>query len=252
MNCYAVLQTETAMPDPERVRRAIRGMENITDADAARLSRGAYGILMKRIALEEARLLQRLLQSNGIASEVVILDQLPPVADAKEIRHAELSPASLIIFDPLGRRVPLEWKHIAMLSAGVVKHFGLTATRRDEQVFRPSMTKGLMQTVSSVRHQVEESTQHLLDIYVAGGGMRFRIDGAKFLFKFVLDRPEMSMPEKFAWLIRTLGEHAPQAMLNRGAVAFRDGAATPVEYETLGAWEDESLWLLWQKTSKPG
>ena len=90
----------------------------------------------------------------------------------------------------------------------------------------------------------------MLDIFLAGGVMRFQIEAESFQFKYCFDRPELNLPQKLGLLLQILAEHAPQAVMNRGAAALRDGQPENAAYASKAALFDESVWLLWRMAEK--
>ena len=76
--------------------------------------------------------------------------------------------------------------------------------------------------------------------------MRFQIEAQSFQFKHCFDRPDLNVPEKLGLLIQMIAEHAPNAVINRGAAALRDGKLNNTAYASKAALFDESIWLLWR------
>jgi hypothetical protein len=63
----------------------------------------------------------------------------------------------------------------------------------------------------------------------------------------VLDRPGLTLDEKFIWLVREVCHHAPAAGLNHGARRLQAGAETVPAYMNRQALADEMTWLLWRR-----
>ena len=57
------------------------------------------------------------------------------------------------------------------------------------------------QTVTSKSTQLKTDSVLTLDIVVAGGRMRFQIEGDNFLYKYTFDRPKLDAGQKFAELV---------------------------------------------------
>src|SRR5207249_11538499 len=85
-------------------------------------------------------------------------------------------------------------------------------------------------TVTDVRHKVEDDVKLLLDIFVAGGAMRFQMEADTFPFKYCFDRPDLNLPQKLGLLIELFAQNAPQAIMNHGANALRQGAPGNAAY----------------------
>jgi hypothetical protein len=173
---------------------------------------------------------------------------LPRLPEARFVRRAELQSEALVVFDSLGRPVPVNWPQIALIAAGACRHFGMSQTRTEQRVMAFDPIHGIHRRVEvDVRHKVEDDVPILLDVILAGAAMRFQIEADQFQFKHLFDRPDLDRAGKMGLLIQRLGEHAPQAWLNRGAVNLRDGSAAPVIYASKAALFDESIWLLWRQ-----
>ncbi len=248
---YCLLQTDVVAPAAEQLKRAFRTLKTLTEADAIKLARESCGILMKNLSLEDARTVQRALQGQGVATDLLDAHHLPKLPDAKFVRRIEFQPQALAVFDPLGRAVPVPWQHLALVSAGTVRHFGVSATRTEETVNTFDPIRGFRtKVVTDLRHKVEDNTNLLLDIFLSGGVMRFQIEAASFAFKYCFDRPELNLPQKLGLLLQMLAEHAPHAVLNRGATGLREGKLENAAYASKAALFDESIWLLWRMAQK--
>jgi hypothetical protein len=246
---YFVVQKEATGPSADQLRRALKLVKHMAEADAARLAREAGGLLLKNVSIEEATRVQEALQAEGVGTKVVPASQLPRLPDAKFVKRLELQPQALLIYDPLGRALPVPWAEIALLSAGAVRHFGITQTASQEWVRSYTPVAGFhLKMQTDVRHEVEDNVQLRLEIFLRGAAMRFEIEAAGFLFKFVFDRPELNPGEKLSLLVQHLARQAPQASLNRGAQAMRDSAPL-VSYPSKAALADESVWLLWRRAA---
>ena len=67
-------------------------------------------------------------------TEVVEASQLPTLPEAKFVRRIEFQAPALMIYDQLGRAAPVPWDQLALLAAGGVRHFGMSATRKEQTV----------------------------------------------------------------------------------------------------------------------
>jgi hypothetical protein len=244
---YCLLQADWNVPTADQLKRAFKPLKTLTEADAIKLAREACGILMKNLSLEDARVLQRALQGEGVATDLLDSAQLPKLPEAKFVRRLEIQPQALAVFDPLSRPVPVSWQHVALISAGLARHFNLTkaqvvepSTVYDEEHWRKQAF------VVRTRHNVETDGRLVLDIFLSGGAMRFQIEAEGFLFKYCFDREDLNLPQKLGLLIQMLTERAPHAVMNRGAAALRDGQPENAAYASKAALFDESIWLLWR------
>ncbi|MBI3192768.1 MAG: hypothetical protein HYZ36_08890, partial [Pedosphaera parvula] len=186
---FALLQADLTAPSIAQLKRAFTALPTLTEADAVKVAREACGILLKNLSHEDASTLAGALQAQGVAAAAVEMDQLPKLPDAKSVKRLELQPHTMVIYDPVGRPVPIEWPHVALLGAGAVRHFDVAQTRTEERVTTYSPIRGVhTKTVTDVRHRVEAEGQLLVDIFLAGGAARFQIEAENFLFKYTFDR----------------------------------------------------------------
>ncbi|SRR6266571_2012543 len=248
---YCLLQADSVAPTADQLKRAFKALKTLTEADAIKLAREACGILMKNLSLEDAGVLQRALQGEGVPSDLLDATRLPKLPDAKFIRRIEFQPQALAVFDPLGRTVPVPWQHLMLVCAGTVRHFGVSATRTEETVNTFDPIRGLRtKVVTDLRHKVEADVKLILDIFLTGGVIRFQIEAESFPFKYCFDRPDLNLPQKLGLLVQMLAEHAPQAVMNRGGSALRDGQPENATYPSKAAFFDESIWLLWRMAKR--
>ena len=249
---YCLVQAESVAPGADQLKRAFKSLKALTDADAVKLANDACGILLKNLSADDAGLLQRALKSEGVATEIVDAGHLPRLPDAKFVRRMECQPESLVIYDPLGRAVPVPWQHLILISAGTVRHFDMTTTRTENKVTTFDPIRGARtRVVTDVRHKVEDDSALLIDIFLTGGAIRFQTEAAAFQFKYCFDRPELNLAQKAGLLVQMLAHHAPQAGLNRGATALRDGAPENAVYASKATLLDESTWLVWRTARQP-
>jgi len=248
MGTYALVQREAAAPTADQLKHAFRSLKRMTEADAIKVAREAYGILLRNLPLDEANTLQRSLAGEGVPTEIVDAAQLPRLPEARFVRRAELQPGAFVAFDPLGRPVPIGWQQITLIAAGACRHFGMRETRTEQWVTTFDPIRGVRRRLEvDVRHKVEDDVPILVDLFLTGAAMRFEIEADQFQFKHLFVRPDLDRAGKMGLLIQRLGEHSPQAWLNRGAVSLRDGSAEPVTYASKAALFEESVWLLWRQ-----
>ncbi len=244
---YCLLQSGDLAPTADQLKRAFKSLKWMTDADAVKRANEACGILVKNLSPDDAAALEQAFQAEGVATEALDASQLPKLPDAKFVRRIEFQTQALLVHDPLGRTVPIPWQHLALVSAGAVHHFGMSTTRKDETVNTFDPIRGFRtKVVTDVRHKFEDSARLVLDIFLTSDLMRFQIEAESFMFKYCFDRPDLNLPQKLGLLVQMLIQYAPQAILNRGAAACRDGAGGPVTYASKAALFDESTWLRWR------
>ena len=247
---YCLLQPDASPLPVDALKRAFAAVKGLTETDGLKAAQETWGILIRNLTRETALALQQALHEHGVSTELVEASQLPRLPDAKCIRRAEIQPETLVIYDPLGRAVPVPWGQVSLIAAGAVRHFSLAKTSTREWVHDPSVSSslgltGAMTWQTEVRHQFQNQMELLLDLLIGTAAMRFQIEASNFGFKGVFDRPELDLAGKVDELIQRLAQHAPHALLNQGALAGRDQASTRRLYPSKAALLDEEIWLLW-------
>lgn len=248
---FALLQKDAVAPTPEQVKQAFKPFSHLTDADAVRLAVGTHGILMKHLNQDVARAVQLALQAEGVVVAIVAEKELPKLAEPRQLRRIEVWPQAFTIYDQLGRPAGVPWPEISLVAAGAARHFEVSKT----EVQRPGLrfdpiTGAPKQRVTDVVRKVESGSQFLLEIFVNGGGSRYQLEAAGFPFKYVIDRPGLSLEEKFIWLVRQVCRQATEAILNSGARSLHEGAETVPAYMNRQAMADEIIWLLWRQANQ--
>lgn len=257
---YAVLQQSLEMPPVEGLRVAFRSVRGLTPADAQGMANDAFGILVKNLDAEQAAQLQNALRAQGIGSEVVAETALPKLPSTKFVRRLDLGEDVLVIYDAIGRHVPVEWRHIALIAVGSV---ATTEFTRQEIVTTPSavmlprrrsgLFRGIAPEESSATREVrtrERLTERLMvELVLSRAVARFSIEveeAAPQLFRCLGEERTQSLPENLSRFVRRLVARAPQAMQNRGTYSLRQEPATLFSYPSKNAFYEEITWLLWK------
>ncbi|MBI5385305.1 MAG: hypothetical protein HZA90_11545 [Verrucomicrobia bacterium] len=248
---FALLQVDLNPPDIERLKRAFRSVDFLTELDAHTLADDGFGILVKNLAPEDAAALCGALRTEGVATEIVDQRALPEMPPTKLVTRLDCQPEALQVYDPLGRVFPLQWGHILMIAAGFVRLSEFTRVRK---VRGESYSDADYPSASRV---VEETTveernfRFILEIVLTRAVQRFSIAADRFNFAYLGARRSADPAENFAELVRDLIQFAPQAALNRGAFCLRERLAEPFCYPSKNAFFEEIIWLLW-KMQPPG
>ena len=249
---FAVLQKESAGPTAEQLKRVFSSFIHLTDADAVRLATSTRGILMRQLNRDSARAFQSALATEGVGTAIVTENDLPRLPEIKSLRRMEITPVAFVVYDLLGRSTAIEWSRIALLAAAALRRFEFTTTQMERTVIGFNPVVGVWpKRVSEIGHKTEWDSSPLLEIVLADGSARYQIEAPDFPFKYVIDRPELSMPEKFVWLVREICRRTPNAILNEGARIIRDGQDVVLEYDTRQMLTDEMVWLLWNQSQTP-
>jgi hypothetical protein len=202
---FAVLQKTFAGVSADHLKRAFSSFVNLTDADAVRLAASARGILMRQMNRDSARALQTALHAEGVGVEIVREDDLPRLPEGKALHRVEISPNAFIVYDLLGRPKAIDWGRIALVSVGMIGRFGFTKTVGEKVELRFNMLAGVWpKKATQVGHKLEWDSTPVLDILLARGEARYQIEAMEFPFKYVIDKPELSISDKFIWLVREI------------------------------------------------
>jgi hypothetical protein len=243
---YAVLHKGPGGPSADQLKRACRAFRHLTDADASRVAAGARGILWRSLGADEARALCRALQSEGVDAVIVAERDLPALPEALSLHRLKLWTQALVVYDPLGRPVEVDWNDITLLAAGAAPP--VDAGKTQTELLRLQRNGGPPARMAS-RTDLEKplEPQMLLEILVGGRAARYQVDGSQFSFQHVIDRPGLKREEKFIWLVREICRSAPGALRNDGARRLCAGGEIVPDYMSRQVLADEMIWLLWQR-----
>lgn len=244
---YAIVQDQLDPPPIESLKRAFRSVSFLTDLDALTLGRDAFGILIKNLEAKDAANLQGALKVEGVLTEIVPEQNLPPLPPAKHVHRLNCTPDALLIYDPLGRAFPLNWNHLLIIAAGQVQ---LTEFRRIEKQ-KPSLRlhgRISFETLPEPQYTTrEEKTDRLiLELVIARAALRYSAEADKFNYQYLGERQTKDSAANFALLVQDLTRHAPSAAINRGAYYLREQSPTPFSYPSKNAFYEEVTWLLWR------
>jgi len=252
---FALLQRSLETPDVEKLKSAFRSVKCLTPSDAYTLANDAFGILVNNLGSDEAMTLQRALLAEGIDTAVVLQGDLPKLPPIKFVNRMDCLPESLMIYDPIGRTVPVQWGHVMLIAAGNVHTtvFEQQKVPREQPEtdfsdwFPPGVKRrNLLDAYPDTVTKERRVTQLLLEIVLAGSVMRFQIQADKFLFRYLGDRLSANAADNFALLVQDLMNCAPHALVNRGAFSIRENPTVVFGYPSKNAFYEEMTWMLWQ------
>ena len=244
---YALIQQEPVPPPLEKLQRAFRAVRCLTPADAHSVGRDGFGILVKHFSAEDAERLHHALHIEGIETEIVEQQLLPELPPVKFMNRMDCLPESLMLYDPLGRSFPLEWKNIMAIAAGSVRlsEFQRVQESRAKFQFNSQGVPALVTTTDS-SHREQLNYHLMLEIILTRAVLRYSVTSDKFNFTYLGERRTKSLPANFTLLVRDLVQFAPQARLNHGTRSLRDNAAEVWSYPSKNAFQEELIWMLWQ------
>lgn len=244
---YALIQQVPVPPPLEKLQRAFRAVRCLTPADAHSVGRDGFGILVKHFSAEDAARLQSALHAEGIETEIVEQQLLPELPPVKFMNRMDCLPEALMLYDPLGRSFPLEWKNIMAIAAGSVRLSEFQRVQESRAKFQfnshgiPSAV-----TIFDVSRREQLNFHLLLEIILTRAVQRYSVTADRFNFAYLGERRTKSLPANFTLLVRDLIQFAPQARLNHGAQLLRDNTAEVWSYPSKNAFTEEIIWMLWQ------
>ena len=200
--------------------------------------------------------LQASLSAEGVGVEIVAQFQLPEIPPTKFVRQLDLSEEALFIHDPLGRRFPVSWSSLMILSGGAVQRVRSKTRRQTRQPgpweSRPSQGSEVEPVVEYVSREIQQA-ELCLDLVLERAVARFTLVlDSPVMFACLGDRKTASMPENFARLARELARRCPWAAINRGVWHAREETGMVFAYPSRNAYQEELIWLLWQIQSARG
>jgi hypothetical protein len=224
----------------------------------------AFGILVRDLEAGDASKLQGVLQTEGVETEILAMALLPALPATKYARRIEFGADALLIYDPVGRPVPVEWRHLMLIAAGNV-----LVNRTVRRTPAASSITGVVPGLGSWdlegddgpawagRTELREERGHelMLELVLTNGVARFSLmtDGASpLLFRCLGDRQSRDQFQNFQLVVDELAKAAPRALLNRGAWSLRQTPPTLFAYPSKNAFFEEIIWMLHRAKSAQG
>jgi hypothetical protein len=185
---------------------------------------------------------------------------LPQLPSTKFVRRLEFGPDALLIHDPLGRRVPVEYRHLLILAAGTVETWSFAGPNRvASSIPRPGRrmsTCGCSWRNSigrrGTRQREVRVRRRFIELILSRGVARFTIEveaNQQLLFQALGDRAPVKW-RNLALLVRQLSAAAPAVLLNRGRILLRADPPTSHTYPSRNAFYEEIIWMLWQAAKR--
>lgn len=231
-------------PTVESLKPALLGIPGFAPADAPMIAQDAFGVLMKNLSYETAMAAHHAFAREGIETEAVDEADLNTQIDTRFLRRAACRADALIIFDPLGREVPIHWPHVMLVSAGRVR------TTRERPLPRPNPPTDedsiLMFGDREPLYRQETVWRILVDIVLQRAVLRYSFAADTFDFRDLGERRTRVEARDTATFIQDLAQLAPHVILNRGAYMLKHGEPASFPYPSKNAFLEEQTWLLWK------
>jgi hypothetical protein len=246
---FVLVQQDLTAPTPEQFRAAFRAIKGYTDADANKVAREAYGVLVRNLTLEHATAMQQTMAAQGTTTKVIPQEDIPRLPDPKVTRRVELAEIGLVVFDSVGRQSVLAWEHLAVIAAGLVPKVEMVKFETSEtQIVVGGPAYIQTKTIKSVAHKLQSDHRRLLHLLEDGNAVRVEIDMDTLFYKYAMPDAPADPNQHFGELVRRLAERAPGASLNRGAAQLQAGETFPIPYASKATFADECTWLMWMAT----
>jgi hypothetical protein len=251
---FTVLQKGEQSPTIEQLKRAFGGVPGLLAPDAIKHCKETFGIIVRGFPEAQAGALQAGLKAEGVETEIIEDAQLPAVPVAKVIRRLECVPEALMIFDPYGRKFPVEWAHVMLIAAGSVRQATFERKRTEHEEAKIKFVHGVIPIIErtvKVAYNTNEASSSVLraEIVLTGGVAQYSIEAEGFNYTCLGERVTQVVPANFLMLLKELVKYAPKAGLNRCAAAMMAEPATLVSYPHKNSLQDEIQWWLWRSKS---
>jgi len=225
---------------------AIAAVPSLTNADASRLVRQSYGILLDDLPMEQAQAARDSLAASGHETEIVEQTFLE-LPRPQVVRRAACTPTGFVTYDLYGRPTKTPWDDILVLSAGC--YAGSTSVKvQDAEFVRSSID--MASTFLPAQYEYQETDELLLQVLTKAGA-RYRILSDGFDYSYLGQRRAAFSGKNFAELVRDLIGHAGQAAANWGARAMSDDKSRIVRYASPRLFDREACWLRWRHGGSP-
>ena len=247
---YAIMQSGLEQPTSEQMQNAFRGVTGMAAVDARVFAKSAFGILAQGLTADQAAAVKAGFTIQNFAVESVDEREVPAMPPIRHVRRMDCTPEALLIYDPVGRPVPLAWKNILLIAAGSVV---MAEFDRVEEVTKvpgyDPYTGTRRATITTHYDQEKQRERWLLEIIIRGGSLRFSVnshEASAMLFQYLGDRQVQGFAGNFQLLVRDIIQYAPEAAQNRGAASIREQQPKPFQYANRKAFNEEIIWLLWK------
>jgi hypothetical protein len=214
---YALLQTAITPPPVDALQRAFKAgaTRTISAADAIFAADDAFGILSRDLPEEDALSLAAALAAEEIIVDVVAERDLPRLPEPQFFLSAHLSETTIEFFDAREKADPAPWAALRLIAVGY-----------DQRDVR-------------------------LELIFGDATFRYFTTLDRFLAHHSPEATGRFATERFIHFVQKLAEHAPEAVLNRGASLLLSASAGDriedlVAYPRPSAFVEEITWLLWQ------
>jgi hypothetical protein len=250
---FMVLQKGAERPTIEQLKRAFSGVPGLLAPDALPLCKETFGAIVRGFSEVQAAALQAGLKAEGVETEIIEHSQWPVLPVTKTIRRLECAPEALMIYDPYGRKFPVEWGQVMLIAAGSVRQATFERKRTELVETKIKLVHGIpipeRKVTVGFSTQEGEAKADRVEIVLTGGVAQYSIEAKDFNYAYLGERVTQNPAVNFALLLRDLVNYAPGAKLNRGATAMLTEPPSSVSYPHKNSLQDEIQWMLWRSKS---
>jgi hypothetical protein len=161
----------------------------------------------------------------------------------------DCDPKHLVIYDPLGRPVKVDWNHLLLVSAGhvVVTELKRVECDRSDEDENDEEWKTREFPTTEYKTEEQRNVRLLLELFLTGARVIYTVNvESKMPFRYLGSRVTGDVGSAITMVMQDLAKIAPQTVFNRGAFCFREQVPHTWNYPSKNAFANESSWLLWQ------
>ena len=252
---HAILLNELVEFDFEKVARVLSKAESIVYADATYRLKHCSGILVKDLPYEEVLPITHELNNMGVGCFHMAMADFYHPPQAYTLHNMYCGDDFFGGIDLYGNIQPYEWQNMVLLCCGYIeekeKIVALESSLPDTNVnlsFRGIPLRGVSiggHDKSIRKPKVITKKYRILDIFIKQPQEKhLRIASNSFNYDCLGRRKKPRSMENFQLVVQDICQYTASAFSNRG---IRSALKTPpvtVRYNSLRAFEEESLWLL--------
>ena len=257
---YALMNLSSEPVDQDEFARAFRGVPGLTPMDAKSVGHPQFGMLIRKLTVEQATALQANLKAVGAETEIVSETTLPALPEGKAIRSLECSADTLTLRDAFHHSTIIARQGLNLLAAGSVRIATFARQRRETQEVRAHMLHipihpfplmiPVVQHETRVQYVQRESEEWVLraEIISSVVNQRFVIEAENFDYGCLASAMTQDLATNFCLLIQELAGKSSPPLSSRGVNLILGDPPEFGYYPDKDAFHNELIWLLWRTT----
>jgi hypothetical protein len=244
---YAIVQTSLIVPSVVQMQKALQVLPQFAGNDASLIAQDACGVIVHNLNEADAHFTCRALIKEGVDCEVVEETAMPALPSVIKMRRFDCEREHLILYDLLGRKLPIPWANVVLVAAG-----SMPMNRSDDAGKRRSQPQGSAVGSPSRGSATDEDRfirrESILDFLldVDDRLARYRFESTTAQYEYLGGRRSIDEDQNFGSLVGDMTSHATGAVFNRGATSLAVDGRTTYAYNSVRAFEEETIWQLRQ------